>query len=192
MEITYYGGSSFHIKGNKVAVALNPKKGMPNADLSLYSSEELQEKSEFESKQIIDWPGEYEIAEVLVQAVSVSHGEGNTTIFNLEIDEVKVLYLPNLDHILKETVLEKVGNADVLLIPVGGAGVLDAKTANKAYEEIEPKVVIPMQHSEGDYAPVGDFLKEVGQTGLEFENSVKLSKAKLPTDTTEFHVLSQA
>ncbi|MDP4008779.1 MAG: MBL fold metallo-hydrolase [Candidatus Peregrinibacteria bacterium] len=186
MDITYYGDTSFHLKGKKVAVALNPKKGMPKFDLALFSSDKHEDA---EANSFIDWPGEYEVREVLVHGLSVSYGNDSTIIYNFELDDVKVLYLPNLDHVLDEAILEKLGDADVVFLPVGSAGVLDAKTASKVYEEVDPKIVIPMQHSEGEFGPVGDFLKEVGKVGLEFEPSLKVEKSSLPVDSTEFHVL---
>lgn len=185
MEITYYGDASFYLKGKKTSVALNFKKEMPKADIAVFSSQH----EPVEAGELIDWPGEYEVKEVLVQGISVSHGNASTIIYNLELDDVKILYLPDLDHVPDEETLQKIGDTDILLLPVGGDTLLDAKTASKVYEEIEPKIVIPMQHSKGSFAPVGDFLKEVGKTGLEFEESLKIEKAKLPIDSTEFHVL---
>lgn len=186
MEITYYGGTGFYLKGKKVSVALNQKKGMPKADLAIFSSEEHEEP---QAQGVIDWPGEYEMKDVLVNGLEVTHGNGKTILYSLELDNVKFLYLPNLDHVPDEETLQKIGETDILFLPVGGDDVLDAKTASKVYEAIEPKIVIPMQHSEGGFGPVGDFLKEVGKTGLEFEASLKVEKAALPVDSTEFHVL---
>lgn len=185
MEITYYGDASFYLKGKKASVALNFKKEMPKADIAVFS----MEHDPVETGELIDWPGEYEVKEVLVQGFAASYGDGQTILYSLEIDDIKLLYLPDLDHVPDEETLQKIGETDLLLLPVGGDTVLDAKMASKVYEEIEPKIVIPMQHSKGSFAPVGDFLKEVGKTGLLFEESLKVEKAKLPIDSTEFHVL---
>ncbi|MBT6068494.1 MBL fold metallo-hydrolase [Candidatus Peregrinibacteria bacterium] len=188
MDITYNGNTSFFIKGKKASIALNPTQDMPKADVALLSKEGADVKAGW----VVDWPGEYEISEVLIHAISVPHGESKTTIFQFEIDEVKFLYLPDLDHVLGDEEIQQVGDADVVLLPVGGNGGLDAKTAAKVYEEIEPKMVIPMQHSEGGYGPVADFLKEVGKTGLEAKGVLEVDKSKLPMDSTEFHLLKVA
>ena len=188
MDIKYKGNTSFYIKGKKASVALNPTQDMTKSDVALFSSKAEDSKAE----QTIDWPGEYEVNEVLVHGISAPHGEETTTFFQFEIDEVKFLYLPNLDHLLADETLNLIGDVDVVLLPVGGNGVLDAKLASKVYESIEPKMVIPMQHSTGGFGPVADFLKEVGKTGLEAQPSLKLEKSGLPMDSTAFHVLSVA
>ncbi len=186
MEITCYGNTSFYIKGKKASLALNPVKAMPSASIALYS---ISPHEVSEAKHVIDWPGEYEVSEVFLTGTEVPFGDKKTILYSFILDEMKVLYLPNLDHMLSEEVMEKIGDADIVLLPVGGNGVFDAKMAAKMVEEVDPKVVIPMQHSEGGFEPVSSFLKEVGKTGLGSEPSVLLEKSKLPIDATEFHVL---
>ena len=42
--------------------------------------------------------------------------------------------------------LDKLNGVDILFIPVGGAGTLDAKVAADVSRKIEPKLVIPMHY----------------------------------------------
>jgi len=189
MDVTYKGNTTFYIKGKKASVALNPTKDTPQANVVLSSTDASED---VKADQVIDWPGEYEVSEILVHGISAPHGESQTTLFQFEVDNVKFLFLPNLDHVLGDEALDKIGDVDVVLLPVGGNGVLDAKLASKVYESIEPKMVIPMQHSTDGFGPVADFLKEVGKAGLEAEASLKIEKSKLPMDSTAFHVLSVA
>ena len=134
MDVTYKGNTTFYIKGKKASVALNPTKDTPQANVVLSSTDASED---VKADQVIDWPGEYEVSEILVHGISAPHGESQTTLFQFEVDNVKFLFLPNLDHVLGDEALDKIGDVDVVLLPVGGNGVLDAKLASKVYESIE-------------------------------------------------------
>ena len=62
--------------------------------------------------------------------------------------------------------MEELSRADVLLVPVGGNGHLDAKTAVKVAGAIDPRLVIPMLHKVGPETaaldPVDTFLSAMG------------------------------
>lgn len=186
MEIKYYGNASFHIKGKKVSVALNPVEGNSKADVVLLSNSDKETVG-----NVVTWPGEYEVSEVCVMGFEVPFGNATTILYSFTLDEVRFLYLPNLDHVPSEEVMEKCIGADVVFIPVGGNGALDAKLASQINEEIDPKVVIPMQFGAQGDEPVANFLKEIGKVGVMPIPSLVIDKSKLPMDSTEVYLLEE-
>ncbi len=110
---------------------------------------------------------------------------GSNVIYKMVIDGMDVVHLGDLGHDLSIEDAEKLGNVDVLLVPVGGYFTIDAKVADKIIDLLKPKVVIPM-HFKTDkcgfpIAPVQEFItgKDVRKAGTELE----LKKDTLPGNT---------
>jgi L-ascorbate metabolism protein UlaG (beta-lactamase superfamily) len=85
---------------------------------------------------------------------------------------------------------------DVLLLPVGGGEVMDAKAANEAISEIEPRVVVPLYYDipgiKAKLASVNVFCKELGVCTREDVNKLKLTKKDLPAEDMLVMVLERA
>ncbi len=79
---------------------------------------------------------------------------------------------------------------DVLFVPTGGFYTIDASTASKVVDALNPKVVIPMHYKTaflGDNFPlsgVDEFLKGKENVIRVGDNSVSFSKDQLPDKTT--------
>jgi len=142
-------------------------------------------------------PGKKEIKGINISGYEVYHDKnsgkerGRDVIFNMEIDGMNVVHLGDLGHTLTKSDAEKIGNVDVLLIPVGGYFTIDSKDAEDIINLLKPKIVIPMHFktSKCDFpiAPVDDFItnKEVNRV----DGEVEIKKEKL-TDKTEIYVLN--
>jgi len=78
-----------------------------------------------------------------------SHGalRGLNSIFIIKTPELSYVHLGNLGHILNEKQIEKIGKADVLMIPVGGFYVLDYKDATRVMKKLAPRITIPMYYA---------------------------------------------
>ena len=67
---------------------------------------------------------------------------------------------------LADTQLEKIGEIDILMVPVGGTWTIDSSEAVKIINQIEPSIVIPMHYKIPGLTikvdDVADFLKEIG------------------------------
>ncbi len=213
MEITWHGHSCFTIKGSDATIVTDPYEGLGSSLPKLKANivthgDELAlkqgELAEVEGEpKVLDWPGEFEVAGVSIEAFNASRfakagdsGEGeNVTLFIYVIDSIKVCHLSGLAHELSDELLEQIGDVDVLLIPVGGTEVLDPKTAQKVVESVEPRVVIPMYHnaveSKLTLGGVDEFFKLMGQSNLEIEDKYKLAgRSSLPDDSMQFVYLS--
>lgn len=185
MKISYIGHSSFRIQiDGKVLVTdpYDPKVfgydfPQTSADILLLSHDDKETHytdgvSGYE--HLIESPGEYEIAGVFIYGLATYHDSqegserGRNTAYLVEDENFSVLHLGSLGHELSKETLEKIGDIDVLMIPVGGNYVIDAKTASKVISSLEPGIVVPMHYDTKDskydkkLAPLEDFLEEMG------------------------------
>jgi len=79
------------------------------------------------------------------------------------------------------------------LVPVGGLKVIDAETAVKVINQIEPKIVIPMHFGKLpslDFAPVETFFKEMAVTP-ELQEKLKINQKDLPEELQVVYLKSQ-
>ena len=206
MDIMWHGQSCFTIKGKKGIVVTNPyaDDGIKNeklkADLILVSDmapvfgEEKGAKkllpvagTDADSKpKICDVPGEYEVSEIPVTGTQFP--EQKKTIFQFRVDDMSICFLGNVDQAIPAEMIEKIGDIDILMIPDGGVGCLDAKKAQSVIEEIEPRMVVPMSYDENE-GQLTAFLKNTGVTP-EAKETFSMVKANLPQDKIEYVVLN--
>ena len=71
---------------------------------------------------------------------------GENVVFLYQIDGLQVLHLGDLGHMLSDDVIEKIGDVDVLLAPIGGVFTLNAKMATELADRLHAKVLIPMHY----------------------------------------------
>lgn len=120
---------------------------------------------------VLHTPGEYSVKGIAVMGYPSSRdGEwgaerGRNTIFTFESEEVKLCFLGALGHPVDEKTVAKIGDVDVLFVPVGGGDTIATKQVDELIREIEPRIVIPMHYGTKDVRGVGTadaFCKEVG------------------------------
>lgn len=149
---------------------------------------------------IIDRSGEYEYKGIFVNGVGSFHdkkeGEerGKSVMFRIEIDGVSVLHCGDLGTNLSDAQLEKIGEVDILLIPVGGKYTLNAKEAAEVVRQVEPRIVVPMHYKipglDLDIDDVKAFSKEMGN-GSEVVSKLKMNKKDLPVDEIKLVILEK-
>src|SRR5690606_22468500 len=117
---------------------------------------------------VVDGPGEYEISGVFIEGFGVFHDakqgaeRGRNTIYKITIDDIKIVHLGDLGHELSDTLIEEIGNIDVLLAPVGGVYTIDPAAAAQIVSKLEPRIVVPMHYKmEGMKEDVFGELKSV-------------------------------
>ncbi|MEY2664680.1 MAG: hypothetical protein RIT04_488, partial [Candidatus Parcubacteria bacterium] len=123
---------------------------------------------------MIAGPGEYEVKGVFIKGLpSVSHyseGKPSTidlvnTIYTVTLENMNLCFLGAIDtpQLAAETI-EALDEIDILFVPIGGAGVLDAAKAYKLAVSLEPKIIIPMHYGDiGNADALKVFLKEAGE-----------------------------
>ncbi|HYT95658.1 MAG TPA: MBL fold metallo-hydrolase [Gemmataceae bacterium] len=87
---------------------------------------------------------------------------GLNTIFIIEVDGWRIVHLGDLGHTLTEEQIKKIGEVDVLLIPVGGVYTLNGSEAKKVQAQLKPReYIIPMHYGNiryDDLLTVDEFL----------------------------------
>lgn len=189
MEISYLGHSSFKIKTKTASVITDPfdpkmvglkYSGVEGEIVTVSHNHQDHNAVDQVSgiKKVIDGPGEYEISGVSLMGYKTFHdnkkGEerGVNTVYVIEAEGLRLVHLGDLGEPLSDSLLEEIGDVDVLMIPVGGFYTIGPKEASEIISKIEPYFVIPMHYkvtglSEGlaeKLLPVEDFLKESGIT----------------------------
>ncbi|MBI3980100.1 MAG: MBL fold metallo-hydrolase [Chloroflexi bacterium] len=204
MEITYFGLSCFRLRGRDAAVVADPidrsagyALGRVTADIVTVSNparEHITVEAVGGSPKVIRGPGEYEIKGVFIQGIATStrasrpETAARNTAYVVEIDGLNVCHLGELANVPTEEQIERLENLDVLLVPVGGHGVLDATKAAETVSLLEPKIVVPMYyHTEESRIrldPVDRFLKEMGVPSVRPEPKLTVTRSSVPEATT--------
>ncbi len=205
MIITYYGKQFFKITQGEMVIALNPvgknsKSGISarfGADIALSSTNHPDYNG---IEQIAHGdrvpfsatgPGDYEVKDIFIKGVLSESGVGGSkhinTIYTLTVDGINIVFLGALSNIeLSKEAREAIDGPDILFVPVGGDGVLDAKTAAKISSSLEPKLVIPMDY---DNASLKTFLKEMGEEQAEVAEKLTLKRKDLDNKSGEVVVV---
>ncbi|MBI2414792.1 MBL fold metallo-hydrolase [candidate division WWE3 bacterium] len=207
MEITYIGHSCFKIKGKNLELVIDPydpdKTGYKLPKLTtdvVLTSHEHDDHSFLDGvsgyKLAITTPGEYEINDVYIEGITTFHDDkegkdrGKNTMFQITIDDMNILHVGDLGHLLNKETLEKILDIDVLMVPVGGFYTIDAEEASKLISSIEPGVVIPMHYKEDkanpltkDMGELKKFLDEMGVENVTTQDKLKITKGEIPEET---------
>ena len=142
----------------------------------------------------ITGPGDYEVKEIFIKGVLsnalIADRKYINTIYSLAVDNINLVFLGALaDTEISKEAHEAIGNPDILFIPVGGKGLLDAKSATKFAAALEPKMIIPMDY---DDASLKAFLKESGEEKAEVVEKLTLKLKDLDGKEGEVIVLKSA
>jgi L-ascorbate metabolism protein UlaG (beta-lactamase superfamily) len=209
MIITYQGLESIKIQYGENVVAFNPisKKSKHSSnsfgsdivlitanhpDLNGVDTATRNDKVPF----VISGPGEYEVNGLFVRGFETKteydEKERINTIYTLTIDNINIAYLGALNQTdFSPEIKEELGEADVLFVPIGGQGVLEASDAYKVAVKREPKVIIPIHYGTiGDKDALKNFLKEGGQESTKPVDKLTIKRKDIESLQGEIVVLS--
>lgn len=148
---------------------------------------------------IITAPGEYEVKDIMIYAhlLSNTEPEKSALIFQIETEQLSIVHLGALSTpTLSDDFESQLGAIDILIIPVGAGSALHAEQASKLINDLEPRLVLPMNfnppNEKQPLETVDKFLKLLGQKEKEWLPKLKISKRELPTDETLVVLLSKA
>jgi L-ascorbate metabolism protein UlaG (beta-lactamase superfamily) len=151
------------------------------------------------TQRVISGPGEYEIGGVFIIGApmhnkTVTPPKPNVA-YLVDYEGLTVVHLGDLDHIPSQSEIEALGNVHIALVPVGGGGALNSTQAAEVIALIEPSIVIPMHYQTDQTTlaldPLDRFLREMGVSHVQQEDTLKISASGLP-ETTQIVVLNRA
>jgi L-ascorbate metabolism protein UlaG (beta-lactamase superfamily) len=193
LDITYLGHSAFRLRGKDVTIVTDPPPGSKiQADIVTLTRTDGKQPATDElgaATRLVAGPGEYEVADVLIAGVATATEPSVgalSTAYVFRFDDLAVCHLGGARAKLTPQQIEEIGNVDVLLVPVGGNGLLNAAAAAEVVHQLEPKLVIPMEYRIDGMAPerepVDHFCREMGTKEFAAESKVSVTKNTLPSE----------
>lgn len=213
MHISWFGLSSFKLTSRDVTLitdpfskssGLTPPRGAAQILVSSAPDNDLCNNfsSISDNPFLIDSPGEYDVKGVFIRGlpISVKKPEGSKppldkrAVFSFNMEGLLIGFLGQYpEKILLEEHIEEMDGIDILLVPVGGGNSCDAEAAVGIINQIEPKIVIPMQYKIPGCVvkldPVDRFLKEMGGKGEEMDKLL-VKKNDLEEEKTRIIILN--
>ncbi|MFN8449852.1 MAG: MBL fold metallo-hydrolase [Anaerolineae bacterium] len=197
MEIIWYGLSCFRLsERGRITVITDPFSdsiGIPSPKLKgdlVTISHDVPGHNFVDAiktdPHVLRGPGEYEIGGVFVTGVATHDAEtGRENVSYLfDFDGMTVLHLGDLSHVPDQSVVEALGEVNVLLVPVGGGKGIKAAQAAEVVALIEPYFVVPMHYELPGLAieldPLEKFLKAMGVSKVQESDTLKVTAADMP------------
>lgn len=204
LQIRWHGHSCFEIKDD-ITLVTDPHDGKsigipaPNieGDIILVSHDHYDHNSvktvEKIGSKVVRDERKRNIYNVVIRGIKTYHDEnfgdsrGENIIFKFLIDDINFCHLGDLGHILEEDIAEKIGDVDILFIPVGGNFTIDANDAWKIVNLIKPSIIIPMHYKIGGLSLPIDTIDKFLETSifkiLKVGNEIDFEKADIPNES---------
>jgi len=207
MTINYYGLSCFKItskapNGREYVLITDPydtkKTGLRLPRLKAELVVTSQPASEYHNNtgaisgldntevHVINAPGEYEISDIFVQGLR--HNQASI-LYYLELEKIKIAFLGSLKSTqLSQDQIEVLEDLDILIVPIGGAQVINAKQASQVVHQLEPRLVIPCFYKAPGLKLKGltdtpeNFFKELGVKPAARQDKLKITQSDLPQE----------
>lgn len=204
MEIDWFGQSCFRLREGAITIVTDPYDKsigytLPRlrADLVTVSHDAPGHACVAAVKgdpKVLNRPGEYEVKGIFISGIQTWSGGGakgeakeENTVFVFEFGDLTACHLGDLSKVLAQAQVEALPDIDVLMVPVGGGGALDADKAAEVISQLEPRIVIPMHYQTElctlKLESLTKFLKEMGVAEHAPEETLKVTKAGLPEET---------
>lgn len=150
MVITHQGGNYFKIQAGDYAVLIDPEnqRSFKGAQVIINTVKPtLVEQQEGESAPVwIEHQGEYEIGGVRIHGYSCGWNEKakcENTAYRITFDNISIAVLGHLFAELDPKTVGVLTDADILIVPAGGAPFLEITKIAKLIRQLEPGIVIP-------------------------------------------------
>ncbi|MDQ6772732.1 MAG: MBL fold metallo-hydrolase [Candidatus Dormibacteraeota bacterium] len=203
MDVTWLGHGCFRLRGRGATVITDPYppaagprlRGLDADVVTVSHGHDNHSFTEVVGSDpfLVEGPGEYEASGVTVLGLSTFHdrdqgaSHGRNTIYVIDLDDVRVCHLGDLGHALDDETLDRLGNIDVLLVPVGGGHALDAVHAAEVVRQVEPRVVVPMHFAHPavkvELGSLDRFLKEMGVAEAEAQPKLAIQASAGDSET---------
>ena len=198
MELFWLGNSCFRIRSREAAIVTDPCPkssgyaiGKLAADIVTVSSDHPDHSylAAISGTPLVIWgPGEFESAQVLITGIPTNRSDDGETVRNtayvIETENLRICHLGRLGHVPTADEVEAMSGIDILLVPVGGNGVLDAAQAAETITLLEPKLIVPMNYATSAATatldPVERFLQERGSPAVEPQQRLSVNHTSLP------------
>jgi L-ascorbate metabolism protein UlaG (beta-lactamase superfamily) len=203
LQIRWHGHACFEIT-NDLTLVTDPHDGKsigipaPNVsgDIILISHDHYDHNSaksvEKDSSKIVTDGRKRTISNIDIYGVDSFHDEekgakrGSNIMYKFTVDDIKFCHLGDLGHDIDDNTVEKIGDVDILFIPIGGTFTVDDKMAWNVINKIKPKIIVPMHYKIGGLslpiAGIDPFLAQAKHKVIHVGNEIDIEKEDLPAD----------
>jgi len=203
LQIRWHGHACWEVTDDKTLVT-DPHDGKSigipapsvRGDIILVSHDHYDHNSvksvEKENSKIITDSRKRTIDDVEIRGIDSFHDEekgakrGDNIMYKFTIDGVKFCHLGDLGHDLDEESVDKIGEVDILFIPIGGTFTVDDKQAWNVVNKIKPKIIVPMHYKIGGLslpiAGLDPFLDKSKHKVIHVGNEIDIEKEDLPDE----------
>ena len=202
-QIIWHGHACFEITDD-LTIVTDPHDGksigietpMVKGDIILVSHDHYDHNSvrtvEKKDSAVVRDAGKKKVKGVEIEGIESFHDEvkgakrGKNIIFKFKVDDITFCHLGDLGHIPDKEILDKIGEVDILFIPVGGVYTLDADSAWETANLIKSKIIVPMHYKiQGLSLPISDvdpFLAKNKFKVIHVGNQIDIEKEDLPSE----------
>lgn len=186
MRINWLGHASFLIEAEGKKIITDPfdeKVGYPlyagEVDIATVSHDHYDHNAVHLLKGnpvVVKETGHFSWGEINITGYPSYHDKnkgrdrGENIIYKISAEDISILHLGDLGHVLEDQTVKEIGDIDILLLPVGGVYTINADEAFTLAQKINPKIIIPMHFATPALSfalsPVEDFTSK-------FDYSVK-------------------
>jgi len=211
MIITWFGQSSFKIQDKNLILLTDPfgpdiglKPVRAKADVITIThahNDHNYLNGVMGDPFVINQPGEYEVKGVYILGIPCFHDQkegrerGTNIIYRYSIEGMTLVHLGDLGHLLSEEIIHRLGNVDILFVPVGGVYTLAVDKIPDLISQIEPRLVIPMHYKlpglKFSLGPLSGFCGEMGISSGPKLSKLKIKKKDCMTEKTEIKILER-
>lgn len=203
LQIRWHGHACWEIT-NDLTLVTDPHDGKsigipaPSVagDIILVSHDHYDHNSvksvEKEDSKVVTDERKRTISNVEIRGIESFHDEvrgekrGRNIIYKFTMDDIKFCHLGDLGHKIDEDAVQKIGDVDILFIPIGGTFTVDADQAWEVVNMIKPKIAIPMHYKIGGLslpiAGIEPFLEKNKYKILKVGNEIDIEKDDLPKE----------
>lgn len=145
-------------------------------------------------KNIVQMQGEFSAHGIHGCGIPCFHDDkngalrGENIIFKVVIDGISFCHFGDLGEPCNDSLIEKIGNINVLMLPVGGTYTIDAAQAKRYVEILQPNVIIPMHYKPLDgiinITDAAHFLRQFDKKNIQCVGRAVVLQAK---DIVEVH-----
>ncbi|MEF8847990.1 MAG: MBL fold metallo-hydrolase [Candidatus Thermoplasmatota archaeon] len=205
IKIIWHGHSCFEIEGGNNSLVTDPHDGRsigiptPNvkADIIFVSHDHYDHNSvktvQKEASIVIDKLVEKNVKGVKIKGVPSFHDEskgakrGKNIIYKFVVNGISFCHLGDLGHKTNSDILKKIGEVDILFIPIGGNFTIDSIQALRIIKNIKPNIAVPMHYKIGGLSlpieTIDSFLENNDHETFKAGNEVEIEREDIPEDT---------
>ena len=158
MKLTWLGHSCFMLESYGFQALLDPYRGIPGLpDICTTADAVYCSHGHFDHAYTDEVTLTSEkVNPFTVREIETFHDDqggalrGRNTVRAFTSEGLTVVHLGDLGHQLTPEQAEKIGQCDVLLLPIGGTYTVDKNGARQVAEAINPHVIVPMHFRDGN------------------------------------------